>query len=152
MLISFASCLALRNHNKKRNKNLSVLIVNTTKNPCVPLISLSTTHLILSIAITMSTKASHQYTVGERVAERPKSHGVFAQRNEVNDRIQKYRGQRFGTVVGINIIPISFGSKQKFLLIKWDHLKSPTEHAQMRICPADQLVKLQSEGYGFDIE
>jgi hypothetical protein len=100
----------------------------------------------------MSTKASHQYTVGERVAERPKAHGIFAQRNEVGDRIQKYRSQRYGTVVGINIKPNRNGSKQKFLLIKWDHLQSPTEHAQMRICPADQLVKLQAEGYGFQIE
>ena len=100
----------------------------------------------------MSTKPQHQYTVGERVAERPKSHGIFAVRNEVKDRIRQYRDQRYGTVVGINIKPNRNGSKQKFLLIQWDHLKSPTEHAQMRICPADQLVKLQSEGYGFDIE
>ena len=100
----------------------------------------------------MTTKVQHTYSIGERVAERPKSHGIFAVRNEVKDRIQQYRGQRYGTVVGINIKPNRNGSKQKFLLIKWDHLKSPTEHAQMRICPADQLVKLQSEGYGFDIE
>jgi hypothetical protein len=113
---------------------------------------LNTTHLIPSTAITMSTKPQYQYTVGERVAERPKSHGIFAVRNKVKDRIQQYRSQRYGTVVGINIKPNRNGSKQKFLLIKWDHFKSPTEHAQMRICPADQLVKLQSEGYGFDIE
>jgi hypothetical protein len=144
--------LALRNLNNKKNKNLSVLIVSTTKDPGVPLISLSTTHLILLTAITMSTKASHQYTIGERVAERPKSHGIFAVRNEVKDRIQQYRSQRYGTVVGIKIKPIRNGRNQKVLLIQWDHLKSPTEHAQMRICPADQLVRLQSEGYGFDIE
>jgi hypothetical protein len=38
------------------------------------------------------------------------------------------------------------------LLIKWDHLKTPTEHAQMRICPIDQLTKLQAEGYGTGVE
>lgn len=113
---------------------------------------LSTTPTNHLIAITMSTKAQHQYAIGERVAERPKAHGIFAIRQEVKDRIQQYRGQRYGTVVGINIKPNRNGSKQKFLLIKWDHLQSPTEHAQMRICPADQLVKLQAEGYGFQIE
>jgi hypothetical protein len=86
----------------------------------------------------MTTKRKTDYNIGDRVAERPKSHGIFAVRNEVKDRIQQYRSQRYGTVVGINIKPNRNGSKQK--------------HAQMRICPIDQLVKLQSEGYGFDIE
>jgi len=100
----------------------------------------------------MTTKRQFDYKIGDRVAERPKSHGIFAVRNEVKDRIQQYRSQRYGTVVSINIKPNRNGRKQKFLLIKWDYLKSPTEHAQMRICPIDQLVKLQSEGYGFDHE
>jgi hypothetical protein len=118
----------------------------------VHLVSLNTTPLIPTTAITMSTKPQHQYTIGERVAERPKAHGIFAVRQEVKDRIQQYRGQRYGTVVGMKIKPNRNGSKRKFLLIKWDHLQTPTEHAQMRICPADQLVKLQAEGYGFQIE
>jgi len=118
----------------------------------VHLVFLNTTPLIPTTAITMSTKPQHKYAIGERVAERPKAHVIFAVRNEVKDRIQQYRTQRYGTVVGINIKPNRNGSQQKFLLIKWDHLKSPTEHAQMRICPADQLVKLQAEGYGFQIE
>lgn len=100
----------------------------------------------------MSKKTNAKYVIGDRVAERPKSHGIFAVRQEVRERIQQYRAQRYGTVVGINSKPNRDGRKQSFLLIKWDHLQTPTEHAQMRICPADQLVKLQSEGYGFDIE
>jgi hypothetical protein len=118
----------------------------------VHLVFLNTTPSNHSTAITMTTKAQQQYAIGDRVAERPKAHGIFAVRQEVKQRIEQYRTQRYGTVVGINIKPNRNGSKQKFLLIKWDHLKTPTEHAQMRICPADQLVKLQSEGYGFDIE
>ena len=100
----------------------------------------------------MTTKRQFDYKIGDRVAERPKAHGIFAVRSEVKERIQQYRSQRYGTVVGINIKPNRTGNKRKFLLIQGDHLKSPTEHAQMRICLADQLVKLQSEGYGFDIE
>jgi len=100
----------------------------------------------------MTTKVQYAYAIGDRVAERPKSHGIFAVRNEVKERIQRYRSQRYGTVVGINLKPNKSGAKQKFLLVKWDHLKSPTEHAQMRICPADELQKLQAEGYGFEVE
>jgi hypothetical protein len=66
----------------------------------------------------MTTKRKTDYNIGDRVAERPKSHGIFAVRNEVKDRIQKYRSQRYGTVVGINIKPNRNGSKQKFLLIQ----------------------------------
>jgi hypothetical protein len=100
----------------------------------------------------MSTKRQYTYAIGDRVAERPKAHGIFAVRNEVRDRIQKYRGQRYGTVVDVKLKPNKSGAKQKFLMIRWDHLQTPTEHAQMRICPADQLEKLQSEGYGFEVE
>jgi hypothetical protein len=37
------------------------------------------------------------------------------------------------------------GAQTKFLLIQWDHLQSPTDHAQMRICPIDQLDQLTKE-------
>jgi hypothetical protein len=100
----------------------------------------------------MSTKHQYSYAIGDRVAERPKAHGIFAVRNEVRDRIQQYRSQRYGTVIGLKLKPNKSGAKQKFLMIRWDHLQTPTEHAQMRICPADQLEKLQSEGYGFEVE
>jgi len=100
----------------------------------------------------MTTKRQHTYVIGERVAERPKAHFIAVVRNEVKDRISQYRSQRYGTVVALTTKPNSRGAKQKFLLIKWDHLQTPTEHAQMRICPIDQLQKLQSEGYGFDVE
>jgi hypothetical protein len=39
----------------------------------------------------MTTKRKTDYNIGDRVAERPKSHGIFAGRNEVKDRIQQYR-------------------------------------------------------------
>lgn len=109
------------------------------------LIFLSTTHLIHSTAITMPTKRQFTYTVGDRVAERPKTHGIFAIRNEVKERIQQYRTQRYGNVLDIVEKPNSLGRKQKFLVIQWDHLSSPTEHATMRICPASELERLMKE-------
>jgi len=100
----------------------------------------------------MMTKSKQAYAIGDRVAERPKAHFIAAVREEVKDRISQYRSQRYGTVVGLTTKANSRGAKQKFLLIKWDHLQTPTEHAQMRICPIDQLVKLQAEGYGTGVE
>jgi len=100
----------------------------------------------------MSTKRQYDYVIGDRVAERPKAHGIFAVRSETKERIQQYRNQRYGTVVGINLKPNKSGAKLKFLLIRWDHLKTPTEHAQMRICPADELLKLQASGYGQEVD
>ena len=98
------------------------------------------------------TKTKQSYTIGDRVAERPKAHFIAAVRDEVKERISQYRSQRYGTVVALTTKANSRGAKQKFLVIKWDHLQTPTEHAQMRICPIDQLAKLQAEGYGTGVE
>jgi hypothetical protein len=90
----------------------------------------------------MTNKVPYVYAIGDRVAERPKAHGIFAVRNEAKDRIRQYRSQRYGTVVGMTTKLDSRKQKLKFLVIQWDHLKSPTEHAQMRICPASELDRL----------
>jgi hypothetical protein len=100
----------------------------------------------------MSTKRQYTYAIGDRVAERPKSHGLFAIRQETKERIAQYSTQRYGTVIALNFKKDKRGNNQRFLLIKWDHLKTPTEHAQMRICPEEQLAKLQAEGYGCEVE
>ena len=109
------------------------------------LVSLNTTLLNHSTAITMTTKRQFTYAIGDRVAERPKAHGIFAIRNEVKERIAQYRNQRYGNVLNIVEKPNSLGRKQKFLVIQWDHLASPTEHATMRICPASELQRLMKE-------
>ena len=93
----------------------------------------------------MTTKRQFDYTIGDRVAERPKPHGIYTHNRETKQRISGYRSQRYGEVVGINYKPNSRGAQQKFLLIKWDHLKSPTEHATMRICPVSELERLTKE-------
>jgi hypothetical protein len=90
----------------------------------------------------MSTKRQFNYKIGDRVAERPKIHGVFATRAESIERIKQYRKQRYGEVVGINYKRDSRGNCQRFLLVKWDHLTSPTEHSVVRICPVSELERL----------
>lgn len=89
----------------------------------------------------MLSKKQHTYSIGDRVAERPKTHGLMTVRKEVQDRIAQYRSQRYGTILDIVEKPKANG-KQKYLVIQWDHLKSPTEHAQMRICPVSELDNL----------
>lgn len=100
----------------------------------------------------MTTKLGPIYQVGDRVAERPKACNLVSVRSEVRERIAPFRSQRYGTVVGLKTKPNSRGANQKFLVIQWDHLRSPTEHAQMRICPINQLAQLQAEGYGMEVE
>lgn len=111
----------------------------------VHLIFLSTTHLIHLIAITMSSKRQFDYRIGDRVAERPKTHGLFTRSPELRQQLQKYRTQRYGTVVGMSTRANKNGARFKVLLIQWDGLKTPSEHARMRICPASEIARLTNE-------
>lgn len=154
----------------------------------------------------MTSKAQFHYKIGDRVAERPKNHGLVAVSARAKQIAAENRSQRYGTIVGLttkvkrtkNIInrkitpsivkkamelknqgysfkqiceqldcgdrqTISkwierletYGEHQAFakmrlvnepyVLVQWDHLKSPTEHAQMRICPVSELERLTKE-------
>ena len=93
----------------------------------------------------MGTKRQFDYNIGDRVAERPKPHGIFARTQQTRERIAQYRNQRYGEVVGINYKRNARGAEQKFLLIRWDYLTSPTEHATARICPVSELERLTKE-------
>lgn len=93
----------------------------------------------------MSNKRQFNYNIGDRIAERPKAHGIFAVRSEVQARIAQYRTQRYGTILNIKEKKNSAGVKTKVIVVQWDHLKSPTEHAQMRICPIDYLDQLTKQ-------
>jgi hypothetical protein len=90
-------------------------------------------------------KSKVTYSLGDRVAERPKTHGLITARKDVKERIAQYRNQRYGIVVGFTEKITSRGAKQKMLRILWDHLQTPTEHAQFRICPIDDLARLSKE-------
>lgn len=82
------------------------------------------------------------FKIGDRVAERPKNHGLVAMRKESKELAAKYRAQRYGVVVGFNIKITTTGARQKMLSIQWDHLKSPTEHASFRICHERDLEEV----------
>ena len=93
----------------------------------------------------MTTKKQFSYAIGDRVAERPKTHALMTVRAEVRERIAQYRSQRYGTVVDFKTKVNARGANTKFLVIQWDHLKTPTDHAQMRICPVAYLDQLTKE-------
>lgn len=90
----------------------------------------------------MTIKRQYSFNVGDRIAERPKLHALLAVRQESLAIVQRNSSQRYGTVVGHATKINKRGQRIKFLLIQWDHLKSPMEHAQHRICPIDQLAEL----------
>jgi hypothetical protein len=90
----------------------------------------------------MANKPQFVYAVGDRVAERPKTHGIFTSNPEVRQRIAQHRTQRYGTVLELKNKRNSRGNTIKTLVVQWDHLTSPSEHPQMRICPIDHLNQL----------
>lgn len=92
----------------------------------------------------MASERQYHFSIGDRVAERPKAHGLFAISKESQEIAKRNRSQRYGTVVGYDTKLTSRGSRMKFLVIQWDHLKSPMTHARHRICPIDELAKLTS--------
>ena len=93
----------------------------------------------------MPTKVQHEYIIGDRVAERPKLRGLFTRSPETAQRIAQHRHQRYGTVLGFKSKKDSKGRTINFLIVQWDHLTSPTEHAQMRICPVYLLEELTKQ-------
>jgi len=90
----------------------------------------------------LMSKQSFSYSIGDRVAERPKTHGLITCNPAVREQIAQYRKQRYGIVVGFKTKQNSRGDNIKFLRVLWDHLQSPTEHAQCRICPEDTLEEM----------
>jgi len=109
------------------------------------MVFLSTTHPIHLIVLGMSSKRQFNYRIGDRVAERPKTHGIYTRSPEMRQSLKQYRKQRYGTVVGTSTRANKNGYRYKILLIQWDGLKTPSEHACMRICPASEIARLTNE-------
>jgi hypothetical protein len=93
----------------------------------------------------MTTDRQYIFKIGDRVAERPKLHGIFAGSKQAKAIAIKNHSQRYGTVIGYDTKVNSRGSRIKLLIVQWDHLKSPMTHARNRICPITELNKLTSQ-------
>ncbi len=93
----------------------------------------------------MTTPIKRRFKIGDRVAERPITHASFATRPESFAIVNHCRQQRYGTVVDIKTRRGRSTKAVRYLLIQWDHLKSPMEHAQSRICHVDDFARVMDE-------
>jgi hypothetical protein len=91
------------------------------------------------------TKSKFIYQPGDRVAERPKAHGIYTRNDEVRKRISQYREQRYGTVIDTKIKKNSFGRSQVYVSVQWDNTNRVCEHAQFRLCHLKDFDRIMSE-------
>lgn len=86
---------------------------------------------------------------GDRVAERPKASAIPNLSPETLNRIQQYKSQRFGVVVGtiVKLMPIQNRKtvQRQFVIVLWDGLKTPSEHAQMRLVHEHDFPRVKQE-------
>jgi len=78
--------------------------------------------------------------MGDRVAERPKSSIIPGLRKESQAIVNKYRSQRFGTVVDVQK-----KGNHTYVSVLWDGLKTPATHAQMRLILEDKFPELMKD-------
>ena len=87
--------------------------------------------------------------IGDRVAERPKATAIPNLSPEVSAKVAAYRIQRYGVVVDLftkkSVTRTRRVSEHKFVRVLWDGMKSPSEHAQMRICHESELENIRNE-------
>lgn len=72
--------------------------------------------------------------VGDRVAERPKNSLIPAMRKEAQAIARANSTQRYGTVVNCVIQTNSRKQQIRYCEVLWDGLKTPSLHAQHRLC------------------
>jgi len=89
------------------------------------------------------------------VAERPKATAIPGLSKESLQRIQVHRTQRYGVVIDVFVKPTKTPTRgivnNKFVKVLWDGLKTPSDHAQMRLVhesELDALVKSYREAIG----
>ena len=96
-----------------------------------------------------------KFKPGDRVAERPKATAIPGLSKESRQKIQVHRTQRYGVVIDVFVKPTKTPTRgivnNKFVKVLWDGLKTPSDHAQMRLVHEDELddlVKSYREAIG----
>lgn len=89
-----------------------------------------------------------KFKQGDRVAERPKDTLISAIRPESRERVKQYTSQRFGTVVDTfvktTVTNKKRTSRQCYVHVLWDGAKTPSQHAQMRICLEEEYEAIRN--------
>ena len=80
------------------------------------------------------TRKKTVFQPGDRVAERPKNMIFSGLSVKTRQTAAANNQQRYGTVTGLTTKVTSTKQVTKYVLVKWDHLQSASEHAQSRIC------------------
>ena len=80
------------------------------------------------------TRKKTMFQPGDRVAERPKNMIFSGLSAKARQTAAHNNQQRYGTVTGLTTKVTSTKQVTKYVLVKWDHLQSASEHAQSRIC------------------
>lgn len=89
-------------------------------------------------------KAVVKFKEGDRVAEKPKAMFVQVSNPCVLEIVKKNRTQRYGTVLGYVYKTQSNKVKTPYVQVQWDHLASPSLHAQCRLCLETELQQVQA--------
>jgi hypothetical protein len=74
------------------------------------------------------------FQVGDRVAERPKNMIFSGLSTKARQTAAANNQQRYGIVTGLTTKVSARKQVTKYVLVKWDHLQSASEHSQSRIC------------------
>jgi len=86
-------------------------------------------------------KMKFKFQVGDRVARRPRAElNVAASASAKKAFNLSTRQSLHGTVTGFTIKTNSRGATRKFIQVKWDDSSSVSEHEQMRLCFASELI------------
>ena len=88
----------------------------------------------------MPQPTKRKFAPGDRVSERPSVRTLFAASPQAKERAKSCSYLRKGVVVDAYLKGTK-GRRQAVVLVQWDHLKTPVEHAQARLCHEDELSK-----------
>lgn len=91
----------------------------------------------------MPQVTKRKFAPGDRVSERPSVRTFFAGSPQAKERAKSCSGLRKGVVVDVYLkgTKSAKSRRQAVVLVQWDHLKTPVEHAQARLCHEDELSK-----------
>jgi hypothetical protein len=89
-------------------------------------------------------KAVVKFKDGDRVAEKPKASYIQVNNPKTLEIIKKNRTQRYGTVLGYVYQSNRNGRQTPYIQVQWDHLESPSLHAQSRLCLESEFLEVKA--------
>ena len=85
-----------------------------------------------------------KFNEGDRVAEKPRASHIQVTNPKSLEIIKKNSKQRFGTVLGYVYQANCNGNQSPYIQVQWDHVQSPSLHAQCRLCLESDLDEVKA--------